>query len=340
MIQFVIFGKNHYQYNGFDINRYIYSDAISQGNVLYIEPKESVWSRYLLFFYRNKYGMAIRRKLFIPFRNTAYQALLQKRSRIRKTDDIIFVFFLTEPWFFGKKGFLAFLRKRYPHGKLVYHITNVIQNVRNKPERLRQYFDLVTTCNKGDSVQYALPLFPNSCSYIPFDDNCEPRSDCLFVGQAKNRLNDLTIIFDLLTQKGVRCEFYINGVKEEDKRFADKIHYNQTLDYDVILKKTERTNVVLELLQEGMDTYTLRFPEAVTYGRKLITNNSAVIHEKSYSPENIRVIRQASDIASIETSFFSSPSQIPYPNRDAVSSRHFLTFLLDHLAEQTMRSTK
>ena len=54
MIKYIIFGKNHYQYNGFDINKYIYSDAITQDNVLYIEPKESFWDRYLEFFYGNR----------------------------------------------------------------------------------------------------------------------------------------------------------------------------------------------------------------------------------------------------------------------------------------------
>ena len=96
------------------------------------------------------------------------------------------------------------------------------------------------------------------------------------------------MIFELLTRKGVKCEFFINGVKEEDKRFGDRIHYNQVLNYDVILRKIEKTNVLLELLQEGMDTHTLRYPEAVSYGKKLITNNAGVVREKSYSEQNIR----------------------------------------------------
>lgn len=332
MIKYIIFGKNHYQYNGFDINKYIYSDAITQDNVLYIEPKESFWDRYLEFFYENEYGMAIRKKLFVPFRNTAYRALLRKAAKIRRGDENIFVFFLVEPWFFDDKGFLPYLRKRYPRAKLVYHFTNIIQNVRYGPEYYRQYFDLVSTCDRRDSEKYAMPFFPNSCSHIPFDDNCEPHSDCFFVGQAKNRLNDLVMIFELLTRKGVKCEFFINGVKEEDKRFGDRIHYNQVLNYDVILRKIEKTNVLLELLQEGMDTHTLRYPEAVSYGKKLITNNAGVVREKSYSEQNIRLIRRASDVANIEETFFTSPLRENYPDRDSVSSRHFLTFIKDNLS--------
>ena len=134
MVKFIIFGKNHYQYNGFDINKYIYSDAIAQDNVLYIEPEGSVWHRYLGFFYNNEYGIALRKKLFVPFRNTAYKAFLKKSSKINKTDDSIFVFFLAEPWFFEEKNFLQYLRKQYPRAKLVYHITNIVQNIRRQPK--------------------------------------------------------------------------------------------------------------------------------------------------------------------------------------------------------------
>ena len=332
MEKFIIFGKNHYQYNGFDINRYVYHDAISQENVIYVEPKETAWARYLRFFYMNEYGIAVRKKLFIPFRNTAFRALLQKANQISKKDQNIFVFFYAEPWFFDDKGFFHYLRKRYPKAKLVYHITNIIQKIRNGPEYYKQFFDLVSTCNKGDSETYRMPFFPNACSHISFSSNQEPASDCLFVGQAKNRLGDLLSIYEILTQKGVACEFYINGVKEEDQRFAETIHYNQVLNYDVILKKTEKTNVVLELLQAGMDTHTLRYPEAVNYGKKLITNNTNVVHEKSYSKRNICVIRQPEDAALIDRSFFNSPAEETYPNMDSVSSRSFLTFIKDQLA--------
>lgn len=332
MEHYIIFGKNYYQYNGFDINKYIYHDAIVQDNVLYIEPRESFWSRYISFFYTNEYGTAIRKKLFIPFRKTAFRALLSKMGKLRKNDDNVFVFFYAEPWLFDEKGFLDYLRRKYRHAVLVYHITNTVQNIRYSVEYFKHQFDLVSTCNRGDSEKYGIPFFPNSCSYIPFDENNEPDSDCLFVGQAKNRLLDLLTIFDILTQKGITCEFYISGVKEEDKRYDNQIHYNHILDYDVILKKTEKTNVVLELLQEGMDTHTLRYPEAVSYNKKLVTNNPHVVNEKSFSEKNIRIILQASDIASVDAEFFTSPLEEDYPDKDSVSSRNFLTFIRDNLS--------
>lgn len=331
MIKYIIFGKNHYQYNDFDINKYIYFDAISQKNVVYIEPKESLWERYLRFFYHNEYGIAIREKFFVPFRTAAYRALLRKGSEIQREDTNIFVFFLAEPWFFDEKGFLHYLRKKYPNVRLVYHVTNIIQNVRFGPDYYRKFFDLVSTCNRGDSIKYAMPFFPNANSYISFDENSEPESDCLFVGQAKQRLHDLLAIFEILTNRGVKCEFYINGVANEDKRFEDKIHYNQVLNYNVILRKIEKTNVLLELLQEGMDTHTLRYPEAVNYGKKLLTNNAGVVREESYSEKNIRLFCQATDVADIERTFFDSPIQESYPNKDSVSSRHFLTFIKNNL---------
>ena len=331
MIQYIIFGKNYYQYNGFDTNRYIYHDAISQQNVLYIEPKDTFWDHYIRFFFRNEYGIAFRKKLFIPFRKIAFRALLRHVKRIKKTGHNVFVFFYTEPWFFDKKGFLSYIRESFGDVKLVYHITNIIQNIQIGPAYLQKYFDLVSTCNRGDSERYRLPFFPNACSYIPFPDNQESNSDCLFVGQAKERLKDLLTVYEILAQKGVRCEFFISGVNEKDQRFGDTIHYNQVLDYDVVLKKVEKTNVLLELLQAGMDSHTLRYPEAVNYGKKLLTNNRSVITEKSYSPQNIRIIQNADDVAAIDVSFFKTPIAEDYPCRESVSSRSFLTFIQNNL---------
>ena len=331
MEKIVLFGKNHYQYNGFDINKYIYHDAIIQENVIYIEPKASVWDRYLNFFFTNEYGIAFRKKLFLPFRKTAFRALLHKASVLRKKDCNIFVFFYAEPWFFDEKGFLAYLRHRYSDARLVYHITNTVQNIQHGAAYYKKYFDLVSTCNKGDSEKHDLPFFANTCSYIPFRDNEESKSDCFFVGHAKNRLNDLVAIFEILTRKGVQCEFYIIGVNEEHRPYDGSIHYNQVLNYDVILRKIEKTNVILELLQEGMDSQTLRYSEAVNYRKKLLTNNRNVVNELSYSAHNIHVIASPDDVSEINTAFFKTSIEEEYPNRDSVSSRNFLSFIRKHI---------
>ena len=114
-------------------------------------------------------------------------------------------------------------------------------------------------------------------------------------------------------------------------RYRDRIHYNQVLDYDVVLRKIEKTNVILELLQEGLDSYTLRYPEAVNYGKKLVTNNPYVVQQESYSERNIRLISRASDVSDIDTSFFKLPLEEPYQNTDSVSSLRFLTSIRENL---------
>lgn len=331
MLRFIIFGKNYYQYNGFDINKYIYADAIGLENVVYIEPADSFRNRYLNYFYINDYGKAIRKRLCIPFRNSAYSSMLKSKCRISGKDQNVFVFFLAEPWFFGDKGFLAFLRKRYPGTKLVYYITNTVKNISHGPDYFKKYFDIVLACNRGDAEEYGIPFFPCSGSYIHFEDNTEPESDCLFVGQAKNRLDYLRIVYDTLRRKGVKCEFYISGVKEKDLREGDGIHYNQLLNYDIVLRKVEKTKVILELLQDGMDTHTMRYPEAVNYGKKLITNNKSIVCEKNYLSGNIRVINSASDAAEIEKEFFDSELNESYPDKDSVSARNLLKVIEDNL---------
>ena len=114
-------------------------------------------------------------------------------------------------------------------------------------------------------------------------------------------------------------------------RSDDGIRHNQLLNYDIVLRKVERTKVLLELLQDGMDTHTMRFPEAVNYGKKLITNNLNAVNEKSYSAANIRLIRNAADVGEIEKEFFKEPLAEDYPEKESVSSRNILRVIEENL---------
>ena len=68
--------------------------------------------------------------------------------------------------------------------------------------------------------------------------------------------------------------FRVNNVLAAEQRKG--IIYNQLIDYNQILDELQKFDTVLEVVQPGQVGVTLRYYEAITYNKKLITNNEMV----------------------------------------------------------------
>ena len=66
--------------------------------------------------------------------------------------------------------------------------------------------------------------------------------------------------------------------------------------YTEIIKQDMQSNCILEIIQPGQSSYTLRFQEAICLGKKLLTNNKEVKNEKYYDPKYIQVFERPEEI--------------------------------------------
>ena len=325
MNKFVFFGRSNFQYNGFDSMRILLNDVLEDERFFYVEPADSAAFKWLNYFYMDRIGTAIKKRMSVPLRTIAFQKYLQYSKEISKDDQVYFVFVRFEPWFFGEDGFLSYLKQQYPQCKLIYLLINVNRYLGINFEEFCPYFDRVITIDEGDAEKYGLELHSFFYSTIEKEDSSLVESDCFYIGNAKGRLNEIIEAYELLSSIGLKCDFHVIGVPDEQQKHKESIVYNKPMNYDDVVCHVKKSKLLLEIMQEGQTSGTLREHEAVVYGKKLITNNKHIIGRGFYTPENISVF---DDIKDIDPAFVRSlEAAAEYPNRDAVSPRAFIQFL-------------
>jgi len=101
------------------------------------------------------------------------------------------------------------------------------------------------------------------------------------------------------------------------------IHYNCWLNYKQVLQRVADTKCVLEILQGEQHGFTIRTCEAVTYKKRLITNNQFLKKQPFYDPRFMCVIKKASDIP---VDFISDAAEAVVTGAD-FSTERFIKFL-------------
>ena len=88
--------------------------------------------------------------------------------------------------------------------------------------------------------------------------------------------------------------FRVNNALAAEQRKG--IIYIQLIDYNQILDELQKFDTVLEVVQPGQVGVTLRYYEAITYNKKLITNNEMVKKLPFYNPDYMFVFCDPEDI--------------------------------------------
>lgn len=328
MDKFVFLGRSNFQYNGFDSMKVLLNDVMCDDNFFYVEPTDKIAFNWLNFFYTSRIGTALKKRISVPLKTQAFQKYLQFTHDISDKDNVHFIFVRHEPWFFGNDGLLRYLKKCYPQSKLVYLLINVNKYLGIDFDVFCPYFDRVITIDEGDAEKYGLEFHPFFYSSIEKDDSSIPESDCFYVGNAKGRLNEILKAYELLSSNGLKCDFHIVGVSEEQQKYKEMIHYNKPMDYDDVVCHVKKSKILLEIMQDGQTSGTLREHEAVIYGKKLLTNNRYVVNRSFYVPENISVFENVDEI---DMEFIKDKEFIAeYPNKDAISPRALIKFLQEN----------
>lgn len=327
MSKFVFFGRSNFQYNGFDSMKILLNDVAGDPNFYYVKPTDKIAFNWLNFFYTNRIGTSLKKRISVPLKNHAFNKYLQYSREITPQDDVYFVFVRFEPWFFGDDGFLHYLKTQYPKSKLVYLLINVNRYLGINFDAFCPYFDRVITIDEGDAEKYSLEFHPFFYSSIDKENPMLPESDCFYVGNAKGRLDEILAAYELMTSNGMKCDFHIVGVPEEKQKYQDSISYNKPMNYDDVVCRVKKSKYLLELMQDGQTSGTLREHEAVIYGKKLLTNNSYIVNRNFYVPENISVFQ---NVEGIDIDFIKNKDlAIEYPNKGLISPRAFFSFLLE-----------
>ena len=283
--------------NEFDYTEMTFSDLLGYENVEYYRFPINTESRFLKKIYVMHGAQKVNRYIELPGQ-CAWNKLLFDVDSIDPYRPVCFIYSFRRIDRIRRSGFLDFVNSRYAH---CYHVAYWDDLVKAEHkvalEFAKAHFDLVFTYDEGDAARYGMRYYPSFCSKVLGIDDGKCDWDVFFIGNAKNRLNKIYLAYEALTESGAVCKFVINNVSDSEKRDYSTVEYNHTLTYREVLDYTVRSNCILEIVQTGSCGQTLRVNEAVVYGKRLLSNNPAIVDLPQYDARFMRVF---SDVPSPE----------------------------------------
>ncbi len=315
---YVIFGYDQ------DLYKIPYNDVIKLDNAVYLCKPLDTNSKLLVFLYKTHLTKKINKYIKLPFKSI-WNPLMFRR-KFKDSKPLCFIFFMRRCNLVNH-GLIKYLRKKYPDAKFVCFYQDLVKNYTEcSLERIKSEFDLILSFDHNDANEYGLYYYPLVYSEVDITDNPEiEKSDVFFVGVAKNRLDDILDAYVKLRDAGLKCDFTICGVPEQERRFADEITYCDKMPYTENLQHVKATRCLLEIMQKGGHGYTLRACEAIVLDRKLLTNNPEVKNAPFYSPDTVSVFSTSN---TIDTDFVKSGADsVDYGYKDKLSPIHLLEFI-------------
>ncbi len=240
--------------------------------------------------------------------------------------NLCFIFFRNWLELDKQVGFISYLKQLYPDAKLVFFLQDLFKNY-NYPIEI---FDLVLSFDQGDCEKYGFIYHPLVFSEYSGEQDL-PNSDVYFLGQAKDRLEEILSVYEYLKRKGLKCDFHITNVLPEKQRYTDEIDYNSKFTYEKNLQHVLHSKCVLEIMQHGGLGMTQRAVEIVGLDKMLLTNNARIKEAPFYNSE---FICQFSSLSDINDSFIEKIKmgvRAKYDYKKNISPLNLLDFIEERL---------
>lgn len=216
-------------------------------------------------------------------------------------------FLVLETWLRMEQGIhlLPYLKRRYPHSKTVVFtqdlIHTIIDHYTQEPidvTSIKQYSDLWISYDRADAAKHGVDYYHTVFSPIELpEDDDTPECDLFFLGTDKGRLPMLIHICEQAIEHGLRPKFILTGVPAEKRVEQKGIEYLQhEMPYIHNLQYVRHARCVLEILQPQASSPTFRTWEALSLGRKLLTNHLAIRESEVYQPEQIQTFDSVENI--------------------------------------------
>lgn len=232
-------------------------------------------------------------------------------------EEICFVFSKSQSWLLKYRDglYIKKLKSQYSNCKVVLYLWDLISSYyKFDVDFFKSRCDTILTYDLGDSQKYQLTYCPVPYSKIDVEEDPKIEEfDVYFCGKAKNRLQDIFEVYHYLKQNHLSCHFFIMDVPRKQQKYREDITYNKRISYYHNLQYLQKARFVLDIVQKDSKGDTLRVKEAVTYGKKIITNNAEVKNNAYYSAENICVFGKVSDISK---EFLTNQDISAYKNAD------------------------
>ena len=317
--------KNHKYYyvifgSGWDLYKQSYSDLNKVDDAIYISD-EIIRRNVLRRFHLGK----VNNYVDLPLKGLWNGCYF--KNPFPEDRELCFVFFRNWLELDKQVGLISYLKLNYPGAKFVFFLQDLFNNYSYPIE----IFDMVLSFDQGDCEKYGFIYHPLVFSYYHGGQEDLPCSDVYFLGQAKDRLEEILSVYEFLRNKGLKCDFHITNVLPEKQRYIDEIDYNSLFSYEKNLQHVLHSKCVLEIMQHGGLGMTQRAVEIVGLDKMLLTNSARIKEAPFYNPE---CICQFSSLSDINDSFIEKIKmgvKIKYDYKKNLSPLNLLDFIDERL---------
>ena len=177
----------------------------------------------------------------------------------------------------------------------------VMYSVRNKLEWFNK--SDIYTYDRVEAEKYGYRWYGlNYYSKQQFDESIVPEYDCYFVGGMKGNRDRLIIdSYKYLKKNSVNARYECMPTKGTNRNLLEEcgivwLNNGRWQPYKEILRNVERTRCIIEILQEGQESQSIRYFESVCYNRKLLTNNPHIVDLPYYNDRYMKYFERLEDI--------------------------------------------
>lgn len=286
--------------------------------------------------FRLHFSKKINRIIPKPFSRYIYKRLYQ--PDFHNNNNLCIIFMCDKPEIYNNRKYVETIRRQNPNAQLVLYIVDIVgMNDKLDIEYAKNTFDLVVSYDHNDAQQYGLKYYPTPHSkIIPDTSGAMTQSDVYFCGKAKSRERFAKIIriFELCRAQGLKCDFIITEVPENEKIYADEITYNTEITYLENCQHIINTKAIVEILQNDASGFTPRLWDSIIHEKYLITDNMSIAESKFYDSDGMFILNPQNMSDWDITSFLHSiRHQLKYTDdfKNQLSPVNFLQFIEQNL---------
>jgi len=313
-----------------DLYKYAYSDLEKIDNATYVAGISSRLNRCEKFLFRAHFTPKINNYINLPFKSIWNKVLFRGLTDVDET-----IFVLDSGWILlnEEMSIINYLKRKCKKSKFVWFLQDLFckQHLNDGSPiellKIQKSLDLIVSFDQGDSEKYGFEYHP--LVFSEFNGIIEemPYSDVYFLGQAKDRLNDLLSVYKYLRDNGLKCDFHIAKVSENEQKYSDEIDYNPQFSYNKNLQHILHTKCLLEVMQKGGTGMTQRGVETVGLNKLLITNNTRIHEAPFYNPDFICQYNKPNEIPISFINKIKEGVQADYNYKEFLSPVAFFQFI-------------
>ena len=140
-----------------------------------------------------------------------------------------------------------------------------------------------------------------------------------------NRNRVIASLYRKLANDGVDCNFIIVKENKEEEELAVGLSLTERrYSYSEVAAMANSTNCIIEVLMDGQKTQSFRYFEAITYNKKLLTNNPNISTLPYYDS---RYMKYFSNVDEVDSAWVKKKEEINYGYQGEFSQINLLNII-------------